>query len=199
LSVGSIQALSASAQAGDSGLYKCQNAQGQIAYSDKPCGAQAFVDSHSRAGAQPEAGPPLGNITRAQLEQMLAAYDTAARRMDVDAVLPFLAEELTIEMVARTPDGMSRRVMRKAEFAKRMRIRAGDISDYSSHRENLQFSITPSGAQAEISSTLVENWRQNGQALNMISDEQYLVELRDGKLQFIAMYQIAPARQRAPK
>jgi hypothetical protein len=193
----SIQALSA--QAGDSGLYKCQKAQGQIVYSDKPCGAQAFVDSHSRADSQPEVGPPLGNITRTQLEQMLMAYDAAARRLDVDGMLPFLAEELTIEMVARTPDGMVRHVMRKLEFGKRMRIRAGDISDYSSRRENLLFSITPSGAQAEISSTLIENWRQSGQALNMTSDQQYLVELRDGKLQFIAMYQIAPSRTKPVK
>ena len=195
-SVSSLPWLSTRVQAGDASLYKCQDGHGQIAYSDKPCGAQAFVDSHNGADAQARSGPPLGNITRKQLEQMLAGYDAAARRLDVDAMLPFLADEVKIEMVARNPDGTARRVLRKAEFVKRMRVHAGDISGYSLRRENLQFSIAPSGAQAEISSTLIENWREGGQPVSASSEEQYLVETREGRLQFIAIYQMAQGSPR---
>lgn len=55
-------------------------------------------------------------------------------------------------------------------------------------REKLAIDIASSGMQAETRSTVIEDWRQNGQPVTMTSEEQNLIELRDDKLQIVHSY-----------
>jgi ketosteroid isomerase-like protein len=169
------------------GLYKCKNAQGKVIYSDTPCSIQAAAspdEGRANAGSRPGPGD-AGKLTEKQIRGLMTEYDTAAQRLDANAMLSLLSDDAMIEIYVRRAGGTGRRTFRKYEYAKFMRNALDNISDYASRRESMHIALAPSGMQAEVNSRISEGWRQSGQMLTMASDGQYLIELRAGKPRFV--------------
>jgi ketosteroid isomerase-like protein len=169
----------------DASLHKCIDAGGKITYSDALCPG-------SRHSERP---PPTTDnarrITSEQIKAMIAASDEATRRMDLDKIMSYYAEDATIEMVTRVGHRTGRQFMRKKELAAIAKRHKDDVTEYHMRREKLAIDIASSGMQAETRSTVIEDWRQNGQSVTMTSEEQNLIELRDGRLQIVHSYVIS--------
>jgi ketosteroid isomerase-like protein len=174
--------MDASAEAS---LHKCVDGQGQITYSDTLC-----------PGTRNSQRPPAGSygprrISTDQIKAMIAASDDATRRMDVDKIMSYYAEDATIELVTRVGHRTGRQFMRKKELAAIAKRHKDDVKEYRMRRENLAIDVTSTGTQAEMRSTVIEDRRDNGRPLTMNSEEQKLIELRDGKLQIVHSYVIS--------
>jgi hypothetical protein len=183
------------------GLYKCKNAQGKVIYSDTPCSIQAAAkpdEGSANAGSRPAPGD-AGKLTEKQIRGLMAEYDTAAKRLDANAMVSLLSDDAMIEIYVRRAGGTGRRTFRKYEYAKFLRNGLDDISDYASRRENINIALSPSGVQAEVNSRISEDWRQGGQMLTAASDEQYLIELRDGKPRFVWVHVTSTGEPRTKK
>jgi len=168
----------------DASLHKCVDADGKTTYSDALCPGSRHSE---RPGAAPDSSR---RISSKQIEAMIAASDEAARRMDLDQIMSYYAEDATIEMVTRVGHRTGRQFMRKKELAAIAKRHKDDVTEYRMRREKVIIDIAPTGTQAEARSMLIEDWRQNGQPLTMTSEEQNLIELRDGKLQIVHSYVI---------
>ena len=169
------------------GLYKCKSAQGKVLYSDTPCSIQAAAspaEDRANAGSRPGPGD-AGTLTEKHIRALMTEYDKAAKRLDANAMLGLLSDDAMIEIYVRRAGATGRRTFRKYEYAKFLRDSLDDISDYASRRESMHIALVPSGMQAEVNSRINADWRQAGQMLTMASDEQYLIELRDGKPRFV--------------
>jgi hypothetical protein len=174
--------MDASAEAS---LHKCVDGQGQITYSDTLC-------PETRNSQRPPAGSDSPRrISTDQVKAMIAASDDATRRMDVDKIMSYYAEDATIELVTRVGHRTGRQFMRKKELAAIAKRHKDDVKEYRMRRENLAIDVTSTGTQAEMRSTVIEDWRDNGRPLTMTSEEQNLIELVDGKLQIVHSYVIS--------
>lgn len=174
--------MGASAEAS---LHKCVDAQGKITYSDTLC-------PETRNSQRPPAGSDSPRrISTDQIKAMIAASDDATRRMDVDKIMSYYAEDATIEFVIRVGHRTGRQFMRKKELAAIARRHKDDVKEYHMRRENLAIDVASTGTQAEMRSTVIEDWRDNGRPVTMTSEEQNLIEMRDGKLQIVHSYVIS--------
>jgi len=164
-------------------LHKCLDAHGNVGYSDTFCAGQRPQDS--LAPAQRTA-----ILTSKQIQAMLAASDQATARLDVEKMMSFFSDDARIEIVVRKGNRTGRRTLRKRELAQMAKRHKDDTSGYSLRREGMLIDITPSGTQAEVRSTLIQTWRAGDHAVTMTSDEQHLIEVRDGKPQIVYAYTI---------
>jgi hypothetical protein len=168
----------------DASLHKCVDAQGKITYSDTLC-----------PGSRNSERPPVSTdsprrISIDQIKAMIAASDDATRHMDIDKVMSYYAEDATIEAVTRIGHRTGRQYMRKKELTAIAKRHKDDYKEYRMHRESLSIDVAPTGTQAETRSVVVEEWRDNGQPVTMTSEEQNLIELRDGKPLIVHSYVI---------
>lgn len=163
-------------------MTKCVDAQGRVSYSDTLCPTRVLQ-------AQDDAGSGR-KITKREVEAMIAASDQAQRRFDVDAMMSFFADDAQIEVVVRSGHRTGRRALRKPELAVIAKRHRDDFTDYKFQRQNTLIEISPNGMQAEVRSTLIETWRSGGQMVTMTSEEQDLLELRNGKLRVVQAYSI---------
>lgn len=194
-------AVGFASHAASPGFFKCKNAQGKVIYSDTPCSTQFAAGSGegaSGAGSRPRSGD-AGALTEKQIRAMLLEYDHAMQRLDADAVLGLMSDDARVEVYLRRGGATGRRSFRKNEYAKFMRDSLRDISEYTSRRESLHVAVSPNGMQGEVNSRISEDWRQAGQALTMASDEQYLVELREGKPKFVWVHVSATGEPRVKR
>jgi Domain of unknown function (DUF4124) len=192
--------LAAASQVAVAGLYKCRNANGTVIYADAPCSFEAAASSTARnedGGAS--SPPPAGGLTEKQVRALMTEYDNAARRLDADAMLGLLSDDARVEIYVRRAGATGRRTFRKNEYAKFMRDALSGVSGYASRRENLHIALAPTGMQAEVNSRISEDWRQAGQALTRVSDEQYLIELRDGKPRVVWVHVTSTGEPRVKK
>ena len=120
----------------------------------------------------------------------MAASDQATKRLDVDAMMRFFADDAQIEIVTRVGKRTGRRSLRKRELAAIAKRHRDDFAGYTLRRERMLIDITPSGTQAEVRSTLIESWREGVQTVTKTTEEQNLIELRDGKPQIVYAYTI---------
>ena len=168
----------------DASVHKCIDAEGKITYSDALC------PSSRRSERPPATTDNARTISSEQIKAMIAASDEATRRMDLDKIMSYYAEDATIEMVTRVGHRTGRQFMRNKEMAAIAKRHKDDVTEYHMRCEKLFIDIASSGMQAETRSTVIEDWRQNGQPVIMTSEEQNLIELRDGKLQIVHSYVI---------
>ena len=169
----------------EASLHKCVDGKGQITYSDTLC-------PETRNSQRPPVGSDSPRrISTDQVKAMIAASDDATRRMDVDKIMSYYAEDATIELVTRVGHRTGRQFMRKKELAAIAKRHKDDVKEYRMRRENLAIEVTSTGTQAEMRSTVIEDWRDNGRPLTMTSEEQNLIELRDGKLLIVHSYVIS--------
>ena len=96
--------------------------------------------------------------------------------------MSYYAEDATVEVVVRLAHRTGRQTFRKRDLYEMAKRHKAEWSEYNARRENVAVEIAPSGAQAEIRSKLVESWAQNGKRFTMASEEQHLLELREGGL-----------------
>jgi len=148
----------------DASLHKCIDAEGKITYSDALC------PGSRRSERPPATTDNARTISSEQIKAMIAASDEATRRMDLDKIMSYYAEDATIEMVTRVGHRTGRQFMRKKEMAAIAKRHKDDVTEYHMRREKLFIDIASSGMQAETRSTVIEDWRQNGQPVTMTSE-----------------------------
>jgi len=157
-------------------MHKCIDAQGKVTYSDTLCPETRQAERTTAAIESPK------RITRERVESLMAAADDAGRRKDVDKIMSYYAEDATVEVVVRLAHRTGRQTFRKRDLYEMAKRHKAEWSEYNARRENVAVEIARSGAQAEIRSKLVESWAQNGKRFMMASEEQHLLELREGGL-----------------
>src|SRR4249919_3608733 len=150
-----------------------------------------FAPRHATLSVRPRVAIVRGGSARIKSKAMIAASDDATRRMDVDKIMSYYAEDATIELVIRVGRRTGRQFMRKKELAAIARRHKDDVKEYHMRRENLAIDVTSTGTQAEMRSTVIEDWRDNGRPVTMTSEEQHLIEMRDGKLQIVHSHVIS--------
>jgi len=158
---------------------KCIDAKGKVMYSDTIC------PEARQAGRTTAAIESPRRITRERVESLIAASDDAGRRKDIDKIMSYYAEDATVEIVVRLGHRTGRQTFRKRDLYEMAKRHKAEWSEYNARRENVAIDIAPSGAQAEIRSKLVESWAQNGKRFTVASQEQQLLELREGSLQIV--------------
>ena len=158
---------------------KCIDAQGKVMYSDTIC------PEARQAGRTTAAIESPRRITRERVESLIAASDDAGRRKDIDKIMSYYAEDATVEIVVRLGHRTGRQTFRKRDLYEMAKRHKAEWSEYNARRENVAIDIAPSGAQAEIRTKLVESWAQNGKRFTVASEEQQLLELREGSLQIV--------------
>ena len=181
--IGGMLALVSSLGSVHASLHKCIDMHGNVGYTDTFCLGQTPRDGSAQSNAP-------AKLTAKQIQAMMAASDQAARRLDVDAMMGFFADDAQIEIVTRRGKRTGRRTLHKRELAAIAKRHRDDYSGYTLRREDMLIDITPSGTQAEVRSTLIESWREGAQTVTMTTEAQNLIELRDGKPQIVYAYTI---------
>jgi hypothetical protein len=185
---GGVLVLASSLGSAHASAHKCLDVHGNVGYTDTFCLGQA-----PRNDAEPVRDTATARLTTKQIQTMMAASDQATRRLDVDAMMRFFADDAQIEMVTRVGKRTGRRSLRKRELAAIAKRHRDDFAGYTLRRERMLIDITPSGTQAEVRSTLIESWREGAQTVTKTTEEQNLIELRDGKPQIVYAYTITNA------
>lgn len=172
--------LGLQAQLASAGLSKCFDSSGNVTYSDGPClvpepGGAPKAHAGSRDGAKG------GKLTKDQVLAMLQASDRAAMRMDVDATLNYMTDDIVIELTMHTRRGSGRRTIGKREFGRLWVEAKAKVRNYRLQRDNIRITIGPDERSADVSSTTTEYWNDPGGPMMIVSEENSVVELRAGK------------------
>jgi hypothetical protein len=161
------------------GMYKCFDSSGNVTYTDGPCLApESSGAPAANAGSRDAKG---GKITKEQVLAMLQASDRAAMRMDIDAILSYMTDDVVIELTTRTRRGPGRGTIGKREFRRRWMEGKEKIRNYRIQRDNIRITINPDERSADVSSTTTEYWNDPGGPMMMVSEENSVVELRGGR------------------
>jgi len=166
-------------------MYSCRDAAGGIILRDVPCkrGERDIVAARSSAPSSTgvkwvdNANP----ITEEQVQELVDGIDTARARRDVAAMLAFVAPDAVFELEYRLPRGLQFKRYNRDEYATFLRGGAEFVDALDFQRESTQILVAPAGHQAEITSTLRERVRIQGEALTRVTRSKSLVEIRAGR------------------
>jgi hypothetical protein len=107
--------------------------------------------------------------------------DAARMRRDVPAMLAYVAPDAVFEVEYRLPQGMQFKRFNKDEYAAYLRGGTEFVDGLDFQRESTTILVVPAARQAEITSTLRETVRVQGEALARVTRSKSLVEMRDGR------------------
>ena len=169
-------------------IYSCADETGRIILRDVPCKRNETnretgrVVRASRSSQSPGRSPRTGDkITEAQVQALADGLDAAMGRQDVNAMLGYLATDVVVEVEYRLPQGLQFKRFNKAEYAAYLRDGVQSASDYQ--RENGQVQLAPGAVYAELTGSMRETIRMEGQRLPGSTRFKSMVELRDGRAQ----------------
>ncbi len=162
------------------GMSKCFDSSGNVTYSDGPCLAPEPSGAPT-ANAGSRDAVKGGKINTEQVLAMLQASDRAAMRMDIDASLNYMTDDVVIELTMRTRRGPGRGTIGKREF-RRLWVEGKDkVRNYRLKRDNIRITIGPDERSADVSSTQTEYWNDPGGPMMVVAEENAVVELSGGK------------------
>lgn len=169
-------------------MYSCQDVTGRIILRDVPCKSDER-DRNAAAATRPPAATPararpneIANpITEAQVQELIDSMDAARARRDVAALLAHVAPDAVFEVEYRLPEGMQFKRFNKDEYATYLRSGTEFVDGLDFQRESTAILVAPAARQAEITSTLRDTVRIQGEALTRVTRSKSLVELRDGR------------------
>ena len=165
-------------------MYSCQNAAGRITLRDVPCkrderdrnaAARAAATTPARVRRIENANP----ITEAQVRELVDGMDAARVRRDVAAMLAYVAPDAVFEVEYRLPQGLQFKRFNKDEYAAYLRGGTEFVDGLDFQRESTTILVAPAARQAEITSTLRETVRIQGEALTRVTRSKSLVEVRN--------------------
>lgn len=167
-------------------VYHCEDVAGRIILRDVPCKRGELSlepapptprpkapSSQNRAAANGE------QISEGQVQALVDGMDAATARHDVNAILGYLASDAVWELEYRLPQGLQLQRLNKEEYAARLREGA---PLYRSDRENTRIIIAPGAHYAEVTATLRETVKIQGEPLSGVTRSKSMVEMRDGRL-----------------
>ena len=120
-------------------------------------------------------------ISEPQVQELVDGMDAARARRDVAAMLAYVAPDAVFEVEYRLPEGMQFKRFNKDEYASYLRSGTEFVDGLDFQRENTAILVAPAARQAEITSTLRDTVRIQGEALSRVTRSKSLVELRDGR------------------
>jgi len=166
-------------------MYSCRDAAGGIILRDVPCKR----GERDIAAARPPAPSSTGVrwvenanlITEEQVQELVDGIDMARARRDLAAMLAFVAPDAVFELEYRLPRGLQFKRFNRDEYASYLRGGAEFVDALDFQRESTQILVAPAAHQAEITSTLRERVRIQGEALTRVTRSKSLVEIRGGR------------------
>jgi hypothetical protein len=169
-------------------MYSCQDVTGRIILRDVPCkrderdrNAAAPVRSLATTPARVRRIENASPITEAQVQEVVDGMDAARIRRDVPAMLAYVAPDAVFEVEYRLPQGMQFKRFNRDEYAAYLRSGAEVVDGLDFQRESTTILVAPAALQAEITSTLRETVRVEGEAVSRVTRSKSLVEMRDGR------------------
>jgi len=169
-------------------MYSCEDAAGRIILRDVPCKRDERNRTAGVAARPPATTPTkvrqLQNanpITEAQVQEVIDGMDAARVRLDVAAMLAYVAPDAVFEVEYRLPQGMQFKRFNKNEYGTYLRDGTEFVDGLDFQRESTIISVAPAARQAEITSTLREVVRIQGEALTRVTRSKSLVEVREGR------------------
>jgi hypothetical protein len=169
-------------------MYSCEDAAGRIILRDVP-GKRDERNRDAAAAARSPATSPTkvrqienaNPITEAQVQEVVDSMDAARLRGDVPAMLAYVAPDAVFEVEYRLPQGMQFKRFNKDEYAAYLRGGAEFVDGLDFRRESTTILVAPAARQAEITSTLRDTVRVQGETLARVTRSKSLVELREGR------------------
>jgi hypothetical protein len=169
-------------------MYSCQDVAGRIILRDVPCkpeerdrSAAATVRVPASAQARLRQNESPNPITEAQVQEVIDGMDAARMRRDVAAMLAYVAPDAVFEVEYRLPEGMEFKRFNKDEYGNYLRGGTEFVDGLDFQRESTTILVAPAARQAEITSTLRETIRIQGEPLTRVTRSKSLVEVRDGR------------------
>jgi hypothetical protein len=168
-------------------IYSCVDETGRIILRDMPCKHSETdritgrVVRASRSSQAPGRSHPGDTITEAQVQALADGLDAAMTRQDVNATLGYLAADAVVELEYRLPQGLVFKRFSKAEYAAYLRDGVLSASDYQ--RAKGQPQLAPGALYAELTGSMRETIRIQGERLSGSTRFKSMVELRDGRAQ----------------
>ena len=171
-------------------IYSCADASGRIILRDAPCkrsetsrDPERSARASKAASANGQLARTQGTITEAQVQQLVDGMDAAMTRRDVGAMLGYLAGDAVVEVEYHLPQGLQFKRFNKEEYAAYLRDAAELASAPDYRRENTQIVMAPSAHYAELTTTMRQTIRVQGEPLPGMTRSKSMVELRDGRAQ----------------
>jgi hypothetical protein len=170
-------------------IYSCADATGRIILRDMPCKhsetdrvtGRVVRASNSKSSQTPGRSHPSDTITEAQVQALADGLDAAMGRQDVNATLGYLSADAVVELEYRLPQGLQFKRFSKTEYAAYLRDGVLSASDYQ--RAKGQPQLAPGALYAELTGTMRETIRIQGERLSGSTRFKSMVELRDGRAQ----------------
>jgi hypothetical protein len=144
---------------------------------DRNAAARAPATTPARVRQIENANP----ITEAQVRELVDGMDAARVRRDVAAMLAYVAPDAVFEVEYRLPQGLQFKRFNKDEYAAYLRGGTEFVDGLDFQRESTTILVAPAARQAEITSTLRETVRIQGEALTRVTRSKSLVEVRNGR------------------
>lgn len=121
------------------------------------------------------------NLTEADINRMLTQIDQAAQSHDVEGVIKLLAPQakMNIDMTALGAPQVMR--LSRSEYANELRNSWSQSQSYSYQRSNTKIRIAPGGQSAQVTATIKEVMKMQGQTVTALTDETSRVELIKGQ------------------
>ncbi len=169
-------------------MYSCEDAAGRIILRDVPCKRDERNRDAAAAARSPATTPTrvrqienANPITEAQVQEVVDGMDAARMRGDVPAMLAYVAPDAVFEVEYRLPQGMQFKRFNKDEYAAYLRGGAEFVDGLAFQRESTTILVALAARQAEITSTLRETVRVQGEVLARVTRSKSLVEMRAGR------------------
>ncbi|HSW13460.1 MAG TPA: FecR domain-containing protein [Solimonas sp.] len=145
------------------------------------------ADENIRRRLEQAQAVPAGCAGEAAARDWIARFDSAVEQRDADAVLQMFAQDARIEAGVR--DAQGQRVassFSRKDFARSVRAAARGLEEYSQRRETLDVITRAAGdgqacAPVQLRSHVIEQGRLSGRPYRIEADEEYLLELREGR------------------
>ena len=132
-------------------------------------------------------------ITEAEVRATLDQIIAASRRQDSEAIVKFLAPNVTIDLTVRTAAGSRKMVLTRQQYADYLKQGLAAIDQYQSKYSVIKVRVAPDGKTATATYTVQESSRLKNQPISIasVSNETVTFQRIQGQLQATTLRAIA--------